>query len=181
MASSGMLRSVALVRTDVSEEPSASIIRVTRIGELGTLAVTRNRRALGSWYGIQTEDAERSGSSRWWRGFVNDQTTKRGPKHRWKGWVGVFVNTLGMQNRVPKCPWVLSESFKEPIRGFHDLARQKPNSLLILLSVEFKLNGLPDNTVHISGFRSEDGRTVELNAVSQVDTVFSYDRPVRIF
>jgi hypothetical protein len=36
MASSGMLRSVALVRTDVSEELSASFIRVTRIGELGT-------------------------------------------------------------------------------------------------------------------------------------------------
>jgi hypothetical protein len=27
---------VALVRTDVSEEPGASFIRVTRIGELGT-------------------------------------------------------------------------------------------------------------------------------------------------
>jgi hypothetical protein len=35
MASSGMLRRVALVRTDVSEELSASFIRVTRIGELG--------------------------------------------------------------------------------------------------------------------------------------------------
>jgi hypothetical protein len=47
MASSGMLRRVALVRTDVSEELSASIIRVTRIGELGTtLAVTSNRRML---------------------------------------------------------------------------------------------------------------------------------------
>jgi hypothetical protein len=45
MTSSGMLRGVALVRTDVSEELSASIIRVTRIGELGTtLAVTSNRR-----------------------------------------------------------------------------------------------------------------------------------------
>jgi hypothetical protein len=32
IVSSGMLRRVALVRTDVSEEPSASI-RVTRIGE----------------------------------------------------------------------------------------------------------------------------------------------------
>jgi hypothetical protein len=43
--SSGMLRPVTLVRTDVSEEPSASFIRVTRIGELGTtLAVTSNRR-----------------------------------------------------------------------------------------------------------------------------------------
>jgi hypothetical protein len=32
--SSGMLHRVALVRTDVSEEPSASVIRVTRISEL---------------------------------------------------------------------------------------------------------------------------------------------------
>jgi hypothetical protein len=61
MPSSGMLRRVALVRTDVSEEFSAtSIIRVTRIGELGTtLAVKLRltlflvRRFLSPW--------------RWWR------------------------------------------------------------------------------------------------------------------
>jgi hypothetical protein len=41
-----MLRRVALVRTDVSEERSATIIRVTRIGELGTSAATSNRRTL---------------------------------------------------------------------------------------------------------------------------------------
>jgi hypothetical protein len=39
-----MLRRVALVRTDVSEEPGVSCIRVTRIGELGTQAATSNRR-----------------------------------------------------------------------------------------------------------------------------------------
>jgi hypothetical protein len=42
-----MLRRVVLVRTDVSEELSASFIRVTRIGELGTtLAVASNGHAL---------------------------------------------------------------------------------------------------------------------------------------
>jgi hypothetical protein len=47
MVSSGMLRSVALVITDVSEDPRASFINVTRIGELGTtLAATSNRRTL---------------------------------------------------------------------------------------------------------------------------------------
>jgi hypothetical protein len=44
MVSSGMLRRVALVRTDISGELSASFIRVTRIVELGTtLAVTVRR------------------------------------------------------------------------------------------------------------------------------------------
>jgi hypothetical protein len=47
MVTSRMIRRVALVRTDVSEAPSASFIRVTRLGELGTtLAVTNNRRTL---------------------------------------------------------------------------------------------------------------------------------------
>jgi hypothetical protein len=44
MPSSGMLRHVAFVRTDVSEESIASIIRVTGICDLETLAVTSNRR-----------------------------------------------------------------------------------------------------------------------------------------
>jgi hypothetical protein len=45
MVSYGLLRRVALVRTDVSEEPGASFIRVTRIGELETTeAATSNRR-----------------------------------------------------------------------------------------------------------------------------------------
>jgi hypothetical protein len=67
-----MLRHEALVRTDVSEECSASIIRVIRIGELGTmLAVTtetRCREILCDDASIsieyQIEGAERSGGSR---------------------------------------------------------------------------------------------------------------------
>jgi hypothetical protein len=43
MSSSGMLRRAILVRTDVSEERIASIVKATRIGELGTtLASTSN-------------------------------------------------------------------------------------------------------------------------------------------
>jgi hypothetical protein len=67
MVSSGMLRRLALVRTDVSEELSVPFIRVTRIGELGTtLAVTSNRRTLqrNTWYFFAACDVtgERSAS-----------------------------------------------------------------------------------------------------------------------
>jgi hypothetical protein len=40
------LRRVVLIRTEVSEERIASIIRVTKIGELDKLAVTSNRHTL---------------------------------------------------------------------------------------------------------------------------------------
>jgi hypothetical protein len=51
MVSSGMLHRVALLKTDVLEELSASVIRVTRIGELGTmLAVTSNQRTRCSYF-----------------------------------------------------------------------------------------------------------------------------------
>jgi hypothetical protein len=51
-----VLRRVTLVRTDVSEERSASFIRVIRIGELGTmLAVTSNRLTLV--FGISSQRA----------------------------------------------------------------------------------------------------------------------------
>jgi hypothetical protein len=44
MPSFGMLCRMALVRIDVSEEPSTSTIRVTRISELGImLTITSNR------------------------------------------------------------------------------------------------------------------------------------------
>jgi hypothetical protein len=53
MASSGMLRRVALVRTVVSEDLSASFIRVTRICELGKcfvrLEVSSHRASVTSY------------------------------------------------------------------------------------------------------------------------------------
>jgi hypothetical protein len=46
-----MLHRVAIVRTEVSKERSASIIRITGLCELGTtLAVTSNRGTLGSYF-----------------------------------------------------------------------------------------------------------------------------------
>jgi hypothetical protein len=46
MPSFGRLHSVVLVKTDVSEERFASVIRVTKICKLITLAVTSNRNTL---------------------------------------------------------------------------------------------------------------------------------------
>jgi hypothetical protein len=54
MVSSGLLRRVALVRTDVSEEPGASI-RVTKIGELGTTQAATSNRFLQEPHGVTTQ------------------------------------------------------------------------------------------------------------------------------
>jgi hypothetical protein len=63
--------------------------------------------------------------------------------------------------------------FREPIRGFRDLLRQ--STLCVdIVNMEFNLKGLLINVVHIFGFYGEDGRIVELNVVSLVDTVFNY-------
>jgi hypothetical protein len=40
--------------------------------------------------------------------------------------------------------------------------------------MELNLDGLPNDEVHVSGFSGEDGGLVKLNAVAQVDGVFSY-------
>jgi hypothetical protein len=51
MMSCGMLRRVAIVRTDLSDEHSASFIRATKLGELGTAhAVISSQRATVASY-----------------------------------------------------------------------------------------------------------------------------------
>jgi hypothetical protein len=49
MVSSGLLRLVALVRTEVSEAPGSSFIRVTKIGELGTTQAANSNRLHKFW------------------------------------------------------------------------------------------------------------------------------------
>jgi hypothetical protein len=59
-----MLRYVSFVRTGVSKELSASFIRMTRIGELGTkLAVTSNRSTLPFF--MEISSSETSVHMRW--------------------------------------------------------------------------------------------------------------------
>jgi hypothetical protein len=77
MLSPRMLHRVALVRTDVSEELSTYLIRVTRIGELGTtLAVTSNRRTLRR---IQDNKAEVNCSINQYISFITNKTKKQTP------------------------------------------------------------------------------------------------------
>jgi hypothetical protein len=75
MVSSGLLRRVALVRTEVSEEPGASFIRVTKFGELGTTqAATSNRRTL-----------RRNTKSMWPQGTIPTPTPSSAPSRSAEG------------------------------------------------------------------------------------------------
>jgi hypothetical protein len=91
MVSSGMLRSVALVRTDVSEEPSASFIRVTRIGELGTtIAATSNRRTQRALGSSETSVLTRAT----WRNVQEDTILHSHRRENLKSYNTLFINKL---------------------------------------------------------------------------------------
>jgi hypothetical protein len=100
-----MLRWVALVRTDVLEERSASIIRVTWIGELGTLAVTSKQHML-------------------WRNTITSKIHQLLMVKPWRrsSWMcGIFLcsthRLLGMANVVPSSP-ILVTLMMEALSSF---------------------------------------------------------------
>jgi hypothetical protein len=43
-----------------------------------------------------------------------------------------------------------------------------------IVRLEFNFNGILHNVIHASGFCGEDGGFMKLNAMSLVDTLFSY-------
>jgi hypothetical protein len=47
--------------------------------------------------------------------------------------------------------------------------------------MEFNLNHLRDNVIHISGFCGEDTGVFKLNVMSQVDTMLCHGSLIRIF
>jgi hypothetical protein len=97
MPSSGMLRRVALVRTDVSGEHNASIVRVTRISEIGTtLAVTSNRRKQVSFYLYFTGLGRIQTSGIFMNGLYSPLKCSRCPKELHNLWVLFIFSYLYM-------------------------------------------------------------------------------------
>jgi hypothetical protein len=57
--------------------------------------------------------------------------------------------------------------------GFHDFAEIKTN-ISVHIAGWSCLNDLANNKIHVSGFSAEDGGAVKLNALPQMDSMFSY-------
>jgi hypothetical protein len=53
-------------------------------------------------------------------------------------------------------------------------AEKKTHLSLHVVRMELYLNRLPNNAIHVTGLSGKDGGTVKQNAVSRVDTMFSY-------
>jgi hypothetical protein len=95
-----MSRSVALVRTDVSEESIAFIIRVARIGELGTmLTATSNRSTLR---GNSIHFSETSVLTRATRRNITEDGTHHSSEScvKWRRVVQVKNDTIIMASKI---------------------------------------------------------------------------------
>jgi hypothetical protein len=101
MPFSGMLRHEAVVRTDASEERSTSIIRVTRIGELGTTLPVTNVPSLAILVSLMMEVLRSSETSVLtrvpWRNILENGIS-HGHRHEnlnsYIVYVGVYVSGL---------------------------------------------------------------------------------------
>jgi hypothetical protein len=120
MSSSGTLRWGALVRTDVSEEGIASIIRVTRTDEPGTtLTVASNRSTLRKVGSYKSHTAPHS------RGWHSSQSLQ------WKPQILHSINQLGsvapvsyeLGFYVPGDD-ILHSHRRENLKSFIDLSRR---------------------------------------------------------
>jgi hypothetical protein len=54
------------------------------------------------------------------------------------------------------------------------LAETKPHLSVHVVGMELNLNDLPNDAIHVSGLGGKDGGAVKLNAMSQVDAVFTH-------
>jgi hypothetical protein len=122
MASSGMLRRVALVRTDVSEELSAPFIRVTRIGVLGTVTasvvdsslilVTLMKEVLSScetsvltratWRNIPEDALLHSHRRENLKSHIFGSRNMRNVSHCWEYWMWEQTNAISTSGAQPE-------------------------------------------------------------------------------
>jgi hypothetical protein len=136
-----MLCCVDLVRTDVFEERVTSIIRVTRIDALRTLAIKLKnaakkyyvRREVLVWNTrLRMEGRVVEADSD--IGLLNGQTTKQDSIALRLGGRVVYIKHHGLRigDCITKWTWVMSQSIYVANNRLHGLLRLKPSSLLIL-------------------------------------------------
>jgi hypothetical protein len=102
MVSYGLLRRLALVRTDVSEEPGAFFIRVTKIGELGTTqAATRNRRTLRRNTKLPSQTSVLTRATR--RNYPEDTILHSHGRENLKSYI--IISSMSTEILFLKCNW----------------------------------------------------------------------------
>jgi hypothetical protein len=125
MVSSGMLRRVALVRTDVSEEPGASFIRMRRIGELGTTQAATRNRFLQEPHGVTSQktpffivNAVKTSNIKSVVFSPQANYTDWSTSTCWLNLMPAFVDRRKSRGQSGRCLTVVNISFVDPSRYF---------------------------------------------------------------
>jgi hypothetical protein len=134
-----MLRSVAFVRTDVSEDLSVSFIRVTRIGELGTTqAVTSNRRTRRNTK-EELSSSETSVLTRaTWRNIPEDRIRHSHRRENLKSYCAFNFTSVSRGNDDSSC------NFHENFALYIDTIRHRNEPNIRLQRVNHFIKGTPD-------------------------------------